>query len=218
MWVAGILRGGLLVIRLYLWHTEGLIQRIEAASEWLRQIGGCVRAPSTPTCKGVGGGRVIDFIVADARVSGAIAEVFSDLAFPQSPHSLVVVRFRCVASVDRAMLLVQPSALPLGRPHGCPRLPAEALDAGIIRRAGPMKVSGKDPVDEAFAEVMGKVEDEWCNMVGLIDDPSGQPLKKAAGRGSGPKFRCGQVVSHRAVQDMGRTDDIGLGLSSVSIY
>ena len=110
-----------MLLSVYLWHTEGLTERnwrilhaagecvaqfggpwiiggdfnmtpaeLQGAQEWLKKIGGEIRAPEAPTC--TNGNRVIDFIVLDQRIAGAVHAIFTDLAFEDaSPHHAVTV-------------------------------------------------------------------------------------------------------------------------------
>ena len=89
--------------------------------EWLEKVGGVIRAPDAPTCRN--GGRTIDYIVVDRRISAAVVSVALDLGVLGRPHSAVVVRLRCVATRAVTRMLVRPKAFPTDRPIGCCREP-----------------------------------------------------------------------------------------------
>ena len=80
--------------------------------------GGAIRAPALPTCKSLNSGRVIDYVVIDQRFAAAL-QVWTDVSFPGSPHSSVVLRLDAVESRRRALVLRRPKPLPLDRPAGC---------------------------------------------------------------------------------------------------
>ena len=246
-WIDGVLRGGVMVLSLYLWHSEGLSRRnlellwaageviaehggpwilggdfnmtpgdLAAAKEWLNRIGGDIRAPDVPTCRSLNGGRIIDFLVVDRRISSELM-VWTDLSFPGSPHSPVIIRANALATRRRAKMLVRPKALPLDRPIGCSPSPPMAVDAAAIFECRGATPNDKAALDTAFAEVMKAAEAEWCNMTDMVDD-EGYPLKSATGRGSGPVYRWLQVVPAMPNDELGRTDDVGLGLSLMASY
>ena len=134
---------------MYMWHSEGLSSRnsdllyaagdaivkhggpwmigadfnmapeeLMQASHWLNTVGGTIKSPSTPTCKSQSGGRVIDYIVVDRRISAAIS-IWTDLSFPVSPRSPVVLRMNTLESRKLALFLIRPSLMPFDQPYSC---------------------------------------------------------------------------------------------------
>ena len=97
VWVDGIVRGGILIISIYLYDGEGLTTRNRAIlfaageiirrhggpwviggdfncvpqdiheemADWLKELGGELRAPGNLTCRSANGGRTIDFFILD---------------------------------------------------------------------------------------------------------------------------------------------------------
>ena len=129
------------------------------ADEWLRRIGGTIRAPTLPTCRSLNGGRVIDYIVIDTRIAAAV-EVWTDVSFPGSPHSPVVLRFQAVQSRRCALFLRRPKPLPLDRPAGCLVNKEEEAHRGVLGKAADATVEDTGPLDEALVEVLRVAEGE----------------------------------------------------------
>ena len=242
-WVDGVLRGGVMMISIYLWHSEGLSERnvalLHAAGEaiasfggpwmmggdwnmepeelmraqgWLARVGGTIRAPEAPTCRSALGGRVIDYVVLDMRIAGAVQCIFADLAFPASPHTAVVVRMRCTATRDLARLLVRPRAFPSDRPVGCAREPTQP-EAAIMQRLAEATRSCPQGVGSAFEHLMQLAESEWCGACDQVSE-SGGANPRYRGRGAPAKYVWGPAVP-RAAGSCGRSDGITLGLSWV---
>ena len=249
-WIDGVVRGGLLVISMYLWHSEGLSRRnmellcaagdviikhggpwligadfnmppeeLSQASRWLAKIGGVIKAPNVPTCRSLNGGRVIDFVVVDKRIAGAVT-LWTDLAFPGSPHSPVVVRLNTLETRKMALFLMRPASLPPDQPQGCSFAAPIGADAKVLSDAKKCLEAQQGhvvpaPIDAAFSEVIMSVETEWCEICGQVDS-TGQPLRTAGGRARGPLFKRIAVVPRMPLHGVSRTDAIGLGLCLIS--
>ena len=158
---------------------------------------------------------MLDYVVIDARMQGAISQIWTDNDFPSSPHSAVVLRLRCVASRDRAMILVRPKAFPLDRPVGCPRLakktvPDVACKLGVLADAGLV-------LDDLFTDILGCAEEEWCLLCDEVIDDSCTPSPSYCGRAAGPRYKWGQIL-HNCDGSLGRNDDTGLGLTLLAKY
>ena len=239
VWIDGIIRGGLLVLSMYLWHSEGLSSRnwqilLEAggviakhggpwiigaefnmpekqlgeAERWLRRIGGVIRAPSIPTCRSINGGRVIDYVVIDQRIAAAL-QVWTDVSFPGSPHSPVVLRLSAVESRRRALFLKRPKPLPLDRPAGCLAKEGERACQVTLDMAIEATAEQRVPLDAALGETLRVAEAEWCDIAGF-DIPRQQ---RCVGRGRAPVLKMLPVIPPMPGQGMSRTDDVGLGLN-----
>ena len=180
------------------------------ASAWLARIGGVIKAPAVPTCRSLNGGRVIDFVVVDKLIGNGIAAC-SDMSFPGSPHSPVVVRLDTCESRRQALVLMRPVALPLDKPHGCAIAAPTRADSAALLAASQASYDHSAPIDGAYSAVMKVAEDELCNMAGLIDN-DGVALPKAVGRSRGPVYKRVPVVPRMPLHGVARTDDIGLGL------
>ena len=174
------------------------------------QIGGVIKASSVPTCRSASGGRVIDYLVVDKRIANGV-DVWTDLSFPGSPHSPVVVLVDACKSRRRALMLMRPAALPLDMPHGCATAAPTSADTAALPAAREGSPDDAARIDNAFSAVVEVAEEEWCNIAGLIDN-SGAPLSKATGRSRGPLYKRVPVVPRMPLHGVARTDDIGLGL------
>ena len=105
-------------------------------AEWLKKIGGEIRAPGNLTCRTANGGRTIDFFILDRRLIGGVEGIWVQVDFPSSPHYMVVLRLR--STVTRAMVskIVPPKAFDTALPIGCLYYPTPVADcAEEIARA-----------------------------------------------------------------------------------
>jgi ribonuclease HI len=243
-WAGGILRGGIMLLSVYLWHSEGMTARnvelLEAAGaaiaqyggpwvlagdfnmtpeqlsehDWLRSVGGIVKAPDDTTCKSAFGGRTIDYFVVDQRISGAIVSCCVETGFPARPHSLVLLRLRCDATRDLAMHLKRPSAFPTVRPIGCARQPV-LPDKEIFKSLASASVSQPEAVNSAFRHIIDLAECELCGLCDAVRQ-DGAPDNKFVGRGGELATKWGPVVP-RSAGMCGRSDAIVLGLNWLAI-
>ena len=225
MWTDGILKGGMLLMSIYLWHSEGLSQRnldilnaaarivhyhggpwllagdfnmtaddLRRAEKWLAKIDGKVVATEVATCRSVRGGRVIDLLVIDNRIGGAIQRTWTDMRFPSSPHRAVVIRIRANATRDMVCRVKKARPFPMERPIGCSRRPA-TLDEKILED---LKDAEKPEfLHHAFEYLYGKAEEELCLQCDLVDD-EGETMKEYTGRGTAPTTRMEPVVPRAA--------------------
>ena len=91
---------------------------LQEAHDWLRQLGGEIKAPQVATC--TNGNRVIDFVILDQRIAGGVHAIYTDLGFEAgSPNHAVIVRLRCKANRAMVRQLVKPKSFPADRPMGC---------------------------------------------------------------------------------------------------
>ena len=183
---------------------------LDEAKTWLNKVAGVVTAPTLRTCRSANGGRVLDYVVIVARMQGAIADIWTDQDFPASPHNAVVVRFNCVASRDRAMILVRPKAFPLDKPIGCPR-PAKKTVPDVACKLDMVDDAGV-ALDDLFTDIAGCAEEEWCLLCDEVIDDSSTPSSSYCGRAAGPRYKWDQIL-HNCDGSLGRSDDVGLGLT-----
>ena len=130
-WMGAVCRGGLHLVSVYLWTSEGLSQRnmdllqclagvlsrlrgpwlvggdfnltpdMLRASGWLSLVNGTVHAPGVATCKG----REIDFFVTSASLSPAVVAVVLIEDSDTSHHSAVRLLLRAAPSRPQGPLL-----------------------------------------------------------------------------------------------------------------
>ena len=94
------------------------------------------------------------------RIAGDL-QVRTDLTFPGSPHSPVIVRVNALAARKRAMILVRPKALPLDRPIGCSLSPPAVVKEGVLLAARRASRSDTAAFDNAFSAVIEAAEKEF---------------------------------------------------------
>ena len=140
------------------------------ATQWLDKVGGVIKSPVTPTCKSQRGGRIIDYIVIDKRISAAVS-IWTDLSFPGSPHSPVILRMNTIESRKLALFLIRPSLMPLDQPLGCSAQPPAVVAVPALSAAkadiAQLQSESRGSMDAAFTEVMQYLEKEWCQLACL---------------------------------------------------
>ena len=150
-WTAIARRGGLHLVSIYLWTSEGLSERnlsilhhlslllralrgpwvvagdwnmepeVLQAAGWPRRLGGQIFAPSLPTC----GDRCYDFFLLDSRISHMAAGVQAISDAGGRPHR--VSRLLLDGTLARGMIrqLVRPRAIPTSLPPTAAPRPAD---------------------------------------------------------------------------------------------
>ena len=96
---------------------------VDSIKSWLKKIGGQVCAPADVTCRSQGGGRTIDFFIVDSRIAHGVTGVWTVIDFASSPHYMVVLRIKSVASRALISRIVAPASFGGARPKGCERRP-----------------------------------------------------------------------------------------------
>ncbi len=159
-WMGALCRGGLHLVSVYLWTSEGLSQRnldllqclagVLAAirgpwllagdfnvppeslreSGWLTLVKGVVHAPAMAACKG----RVLDYFVCSRSLSSAVAAVMNIEDAGVSPHSPVRLLLRGSPRSVKIRCLAAPRRFEAQLPQGCPPRPAsydDVVDANV---------------------------------------------------------------------------------------
>ena len=157
----------------------------QEAHDGLRKVGGEIRAPEVPTC--TNGNRVIDFVVVDRRIAGAVHIIFTDLEFAAgSAHHAVVVRLACKATRAMVRKLAKPRPFPPDRPIGCTSKPREP-DPKKLAALEEASRDNSSAVEDAYEHLVGLAEAEWCRECDCVD-AQGLPDSGYLGRSGSPRY------------------------------
>ena len=110
----------------------------------MRKVGGVIIRPEEATCRSQQGGRVLDYLVVDARIAGAVERVTLDQGFPSSRHHPVRIRIRGVGSRDYVNALRRPASFGIDMPIGCMRMPQEMTEGTLVRLRNIEESGGRD--------------------------------------------------------------------------
>ena len=154
---------------------------------------------------------MIDFAAIDQRIAGAVAALWTDVAFPASPHSAVVLRFHCVASRVLARQLCRPRPFPTERPVGCP-VKVQGPDPEIVAAMREATELDKEPLNVAFQHLVTVAEAEICARIGEVQD--GVVNQSIIGRGVNART-CWKPALPRGAGEVGRADTHTFGLQLV---
>ena len=238
-WADGVLRGGILCVSVYLWHTEGLSERncqiLEAAGKAVCQHGGawCIIGDFNMTAEqllaGMGhwvtriGGKINapKEFTCRSRNGGRTIDY---AIFDERISSAVVstwVDFGCTSNPHKAVrhrLRASGSrdqVRQLRKPKAFPLWkPMGCPRAPRVPRPEVVEVLKKEDVtmkdvSHAFEHLMELAEEELCGLCDMVEE-DGTSCKKYTGR-SRPKFEWGATVPTRG-KEVGRADPATLGL------
>ena len=190
-------KGGLHLLSIYCWCSEGLTQRnldvLQDAAQiinslrgpwclagdfnfepqaladcgWLQLVKGHVVAPSIPTC----GKRVYDYFVVSVGLKHSVVgiAVIDDAGF--YPHMPVRLYLKGRPRTERARVLVAPRKLPASIPQGCVFERVDVVEEDIT-------------IDRLAVTAFCKAEQEIVSLCGF----EGRDAELSCGRAEGPKF------------------------------
>ncbi len=192
-------RGGLAVISIYCWDCEGLTPRnkrliaeavrvgcilviggdfnctpeeIAAEAQFLAKLGLTVSATNQATC--FVGRRNIDFFLVDSRIAHAVDSVQVDLDVDGSHHNAVRLRINVPDSIYLVDRVRKPKEFPRERPIGCAPTPPTP-DMQTITAARSSTAAARGPMDAAWRAVAAQIEQELCDMNGLVKGDGADP-------------------------------------------
>jgi hypothetical protein len=197
--------GGLLVVSVYFWHSEGwsarnqtLMQKLTEVVRacgclWLiggdmnmapetfmghplyLQLKGLMVAPSAPTCT-MGKAKVLDYFVVDPRLEHSIVSIEVLTNAHTSPHWPVKLTLRASAKDLVERIPVKPRALPRELSISCAPEPPQWP---VI----PHELASQEQSDEVWASIVGCTEEEILGRLGVVGPASdkfrgrGEPLR-----------------------------------------
>ena len=206
-WMGAVCRGGLHLVSVYLWCTEGLSQRnldllqclagvlsrirgpwlvagdfnmtpdMLRASGWLTLVKGVVHAPEVATCKS----RVIDFFVSSRSLSPAVVAVSVVSDAGTSPHVPVRLFLRAAPRSLKMRCLVAPQKLAAHLPAGCLPEPTSYDDVVDVRLS---PCATAENLSRSTCLWFDRVENELADVC-MLD---GAARQRACGRSAGPRF------------------------------
>ena len=204
-WMGAVCRGGLHLVSVYLWHTEGLSQRnldllqclagvlrqlrgpwivggdfnltpdMLRTSGWLFLVNGVLHSPGVATCKG----RQIDFFVTSAALAPAVAAVLVVGDTGSGPHSAVRMLLKAAPRGLKVRCLAAPRKFPAFLPAGCLPSPPCYNDVIEMRSAA----TGHN-LDQSYLRWLRRVEHELAD-VSCLDAAE---RRRACCRAGGPRF------------------------------
>ena len=208
-WVGSVIKGGLHLISVYLWHTEGLsrrnldilqrlawvISRIKGpwliagdwnmlpealrASGWINLIRGVICASGKATCNS----KEFDFFVVSQGLHPCILGAFHVTGSGVSPHTPVRLLLRAKPRSIHVQVLRPPYKIPAFPPRGC--LPPEAFNGwDTIVDIAREDLFSKDGLDKSFCSWIDRVESLIAGMCML----EGHDIAKMQCRSEGPKI------------------------------
>ena len=219
-WIGGVRRGGMHVISIYLWTSEGLSERNSSllhhlslligslrgpwivAGDWnveptvLQQAGwpaklrGQLFAPTLPTC----GLRCYDFFLVDVAIAHMVVGVQAISDAGGRPHR--VSRLLLDGALQRGQVrqMVKPRAIIADLPPTAPRRPPD-LSAVLATRPQ------ADSLDAGFAAWYTAAEQEFTHLRG----PAATPGDGFCGRASPVRFRWVSAASVHSSPHVGAT-------------
>ena len=208
-WVGSICKGGIFIITVYLYHTEGLsarnldllqalaaiISRLKGpwvlagdfnlqpkeliASGWLLLVGGVIKAPALETC----GKAVYDFFVVHKGLEKAVVGVARVKDFGMKPHCPVRLYLRAAPRAIQVRCLKAPAKIAAILPSGCAGPPVDysaVVDVGLRNT----EVATSEVLNQSCGRWLTLIEEELTGVMGLDD----YLKRRAMGRAEGPRF------------------------------
>ena len=146
-----------------------------SATGWLADVGGTIIRTKRSTCRGMGGGREIDFFVADKAIAHCFAEATLVEDAAVAPHTPIKTKLVERVRQRHAWRRWRPKNLPLLRTVGCalpppswPLVPQDKkLDAGELEQVW-RRMSRC--AEEEIQELLGQTEEERTACSGRGDE------------------------------------------------
>ena len=206
-WVSSVCRGGIYVISIYLFHSEGLstrnldllqavaaiISRLKAPwvlagdfnvepqqlsdSGWLLLVGGVVKAPAVETCGKV----VLDYFVIPKCMERVVVGVARIMDFGMQPHCPVRLYLKASPRALTVRCLVAPTKFGAVLPSGCANKP---LDYAEVVRHGQAGAATVESINQSCGKWLDMVESELADVM-CFDQ---YQRRRASGRANGPRF------------------------------
>ena len=210
-WMGGYAKGGIHLISVYLWHSEGLsvrnLQLLEVvaniirvivgpwilggdfnitpevlrASGWLALVGAEVRGTAQATCKG----KEYDYFVLPSSLLGEVVAVLPVVDSGISPHTPVRILLKGAPRSHRVRQLAAPPKCPAMLPQSCLRDDVGGLWDHI----------GKDSPDDDLTARVNKLDGDFKRWFTLVEQQladiqmiEGRSRERFICRGVGPRF------------------------------
>eukprot|EP00973_Karenia_brevis_P061213 8511242-Karenia_brevis.AAC.1 len=204
-WMGAFCKGGMHLLTLYLWHSEGpscrnldllqaaagVIRQLRGpwviAADWnmcpntlrgtgfLELVHGCIQASGQATCND----QEYDFFVIDRRLTAAVVSVKRVGNAGTSPHSPVRLLMKGRPRRHTVRVLVVPK-------KAMPDLPAGCLEERHTKGWDSIIPDGSDPqcLDDAYLKWIQMLEEQVAD----VENMPGRERKKFCTRSLGPKF------------------------------
>ena len=206
-WVGSICRGGIYIITVYLFHSEGLstrnldllqslaalISRLKGPwvvagdfnlqpqelidSGWLFLVSGVVKAPALETC----GQAVYDYFVVHKGLEKAVVGVARVKDFGMQPHCPVRLFLKAGPRAINVRCLKAPAKIAAVLPSGCAGPPT---DYSAVVRFGQGETATSELLNQSCEHWLGSIEQELTDVMGLDEHQK----RRASGRAAGPRF------------------------------